>query len=68
MPGDPSRSGAAPVIVPGIIRLLLELAVFGFAVWCLVQMDMPRWAWMLGGGVILHYLISYDRIVWLMQQ
>ena len=28
VPGDPSRSGRAPVPVPGWVRLLLELAVF----------------------------------------
>ncbi len=68
VPGDPSRSGAAPVIVPGLIRLLLELAIFGFAVWCLLQSETPRLAWILGGVVILHYVISYDRVGWLIQQ
>jgi hypothetical protein len=29
VPGDPSRSGQAPIAVPGALRLLLELAVFG---------------------------------------
>lgn len=67
VPGDPSRSGEAPVIVPGLIRLLLELTIFGFAVWCLTQSEMSRWAFILGGVVILHYAISYDRIAWLVQ-
>src|SRR4051794_24962957 len=29
VPGDPSRSGNAPVRVPGWLRLVIELAVFG---------------------------------------
>ncbi len=35
VPDDPSRSGKAPVPVPGIVRLLLELAIFTFAIWAL---------------------------------
>jgi hypothetical protein len=35
--GDPSRSGKAPVPVPGIVRLLLELAFFGSATLALFQ-------------------------------
>lgn len=31
VPDDPSRSGDARVSVPGIVRLLLELAFFGAA-------------------------------------
>ena len=33
--GDPSRSGKAPVSVPGLVRLLIELVFFGCATWCL---------------------------------
>ena len=32
VPGDP---GKAPVAIPGALRLVLECAVFGFAVWAL---------------------------------
>ena len=28
VPNDPSRSGSAPVAVPGMLRLALELAIF----------------------------------------
>ena len=35
---DPSRSGKAPVPVPGIIRLLLELAFFALATWALFDL------------------------------
>ena len=35
VPGDPSRSGHAPVVVPGWLRLFLELTVFlgGASAW-----------------------------------
>ncbi len=68
VPGDPSRSGAAPVIVPGLIRLLLEWAVFAFACWALFQTGHTRWSLILATLVVLHYLISYDRIAWLLSQ
>ena len=32
VPGDESRSGQAPVPVPGAVRLIIELAFFGLAV------------------------------------
>lgn len=32
VPGDESRSGKAPVVVPGAIRLIIELALFATAV------------------------------------
>jgi hypothetical protein len=65
---DPSRSGAAPIPVPGLIRLLLELAFFGLSVWMLYHMQYLRLSWILGITVALHYLISYDRIRWLIRQ
>lgn len=68
VPNDPSRSGKAPIPVPGILRLLLELAIFGLAVWAIFDIDYPTIAWALGIIVALHYVVSYDRIVWLLKQ
>lgn len=68
VPGDPSRSGAAPVVVPGIVRLLLELVFFGLACWALHQLDLKTYALIFGAVVILHYLVSYDRITWLLSK
>lgn len=68
VPGDPSRSGAAPVVVPGIVRLLLELVFFGLACWALYQLDLKTYALIFGAVVILHYLVSYDRISWLLSK
>jgi len=68
VPGDPSRSGAAPVIVPGLLRLAIELAFFAFGTWSLHQCGHSRAAWALGILVMFHYLMSYDRIKWLLAQ
>lgn len=68
VPGDPSRSGTAPIAVPGMLRLALELAVFGFATWALYQVGATGLSWTLGIAVTLHYLTSYDRLLWLIKQ
>jgi hypothetical protein len=68
VPDDPSRSGKAPVIVPGVIRLLLELSVFFFAVWALIDLGYRILPLILGITVILHYIASHERIAWLIRQ
>jgi hypothetical protein len=67
VPNDPSRSGKAPVAVPGIIRLVIELAIFSLAIWTLQDIGFARLSWILGITVALHYIISYDRIMWLIK-
>lgn len=68
VPGDPSRSGNAPIPVSGLVRLGLELLIllgggvalklagYGFAGHALIAL------------ILLHYSMSYDRINWLLQQ
>jgi hypothetical protein len=68
VPDDPSRSGNAPVPVPGIIRLLIELSFFGFAVWALYDLGFTTASVVTGIIVVLHYAASYDRIMWLMKK
>jgi hypothetical protein len=68
VPGDRSRSGDAPVPVPGILRLLLELLLFGFAAWCLYDAGLVLLANIFGIIVLVHYIISYDRIIWLLRK
>jgi hypothetical protein len=68
VPNDPSRSGEAPVPVPGLVRLGLELALFGFATWTLFDLDLTTLGWMMGIVVLVHYGVSYDRIQWLIKQ
>ncbi len=67
-PEDRSASGRAPVAVPGWIRLLLEWTIFAWAVWGLLQAGFSSSAYPLAGITLFHYLISYDRITWLLQQ
>ena len=64
---DPSRSGAAPVVTPGSIRLFIELAFFAFAVWVQYDMGNKKVSFTMMILVILHYMVSYDRIKWLME-
>lgn len=68
VPNDPSRSGKAPVPVPGILRLVLELVVFGFAAWALYDAGGEMLAIILASLTIIHYALSYDRITWLVRQ
>ena len=65
VPEDGSRSGEAPVVVPGPVRLLLELATFAAAV-ALLRPVAPDAAIVLGIAVVIHYALSIDRIRWLL--
>ena len=65
VPDDP---GNAPVPVPGIIRLALELVEFGLAAVLLIAAGRPAWGIGLAALVVLHYVVSYDRIRWLVTQ
>jgi hypothetical protein len=65
VPDDPSRSGSAPVIISGIVRLAIELAIFAFAIWVLQDVGSIKLSWIFGITVAFHYFISYDRIIWL---
>ena len=66
VPGDPSRSGKAPVATPGLIRLAIELGIFCFAAWSLYDMGLNTICIAFGATVLIHYIISYDRIKWLL--
>jgi hypothetical protein len=68
VPDDPSRSSRAPVPIPGVLRLVLELSLFGLAAWALYATGSPLLALILGSITIVHYALSYDRIVWLIRQ
>ena len=65
VPDDPSRSGNAPVPVSGWIRLSLELVFFAFAVWAAYSSGYHQFAMIMAAFTILHYIVSYDRIIWL---
>jgi hypothetical protein len=68
VPDDPSRSGAAPVPVPGVLRLILELMVFGAGTAALAA----RVGWV-GFAIfvvllLIHHLGTTERINWLLRQ
>jgi len=68
VPDDPSRSGRAPIPVPGVVRFVLELGNFAFAVWAFYAVGQPVPGLILAVLVIVHYILSYDRITWLVRQ
>jgi hypothetical protein len=68
VPDDPSRSGKTVVPTPGAIRLAIELILFSAATWMLMGLGKLLLGWIFGGVVLLHYLVSYDRIAWLLKQ
>lgn len=68
VPNDPSRSGRAPIPVPGIIRLIIELLFFGSAAWALAALGYTWYFRVFASVVVIHYIISYDRILWLLKR
>jgi len=65
---DPSRSGKTVVQTPGILRLVLELGLFGAAAWMMLNLDYSVLALIFGLTVVIHYIFSFDRITWLLKQ
>jgi hypothetical protein len=68
VPDDPSRSGKAPVPVPGAVRLLLELFFFGIGAGLLIVSGKVGLGIALSVSVLIHYAVSYDRVRWLLEK
>jgi hypothetical protein len=66
--GDPSRSGKTVVQTPGLFRLILELSLFSAAAWMLFVLGHSLPAGIYSALVLVHYIFSYDRIVWLLKK
>ncbi len=65
VPGD----GGAPIVrVAGVLRLLIEVIYFASATWCLFAAGAVTAGWIFGCLTLFHYLISYDRLAWLIKQ
>jgi hypothetical protein len=62
IPNDPNP---APVEIPGLMRLFLELMLFGLGVYGLYFMGYKMLSSALAIVTVLHYLVSYDR-TWVM--
>lgn len=60
--------GPATVVIPGPLRLLLELAVFGGAVAGLAAAGLPNLALWFGVLALVDYAWMYQRILWLLRQ
>ena len=67
VPGDPSRSGKAVVAIPGWLRLILELLIFSSGAWFISESGYIRASWLFAAIVILHYVLSFSRIRWLIK-
>ena len=65
---DPSRSGSAPIPTPGLIRLAIELGMFALAIWALYDSGFTKASLIFAIIVLLHYLASYDRVIWLLSK
>ena len=68
VPNDPSRSGSAPVATHGIIRLVIECCFFGFAIWAMNNMNFNKMALIFTVVTLVHYIVSYERILWLVSR
>lgn len=66
VPGDPSRSGAAPVPVSGTVRLAIEFLVLFSGATALALAAYRTAGIMMAVLVAAHYALSRDRIVWLL--
>lgn len=66
--GDPSRSGAAPVEVPGPARLAIELAILGVGAVAFALAGWPNIGIAIAGAIAAHYAVSWPRVLWLLQR
>jgi hypothetical protein len=66
VPDDPSRSGRAPVVVPGWARLALELAILTSGALALGVVAGPAWAAGFVALAAIHYMLSLRRVRWLL--
>ena len=68
VPNDPSRNPDPPIGVPGWLRLIIELGIFGIAAYG-IWVSGARWlSETLLTLVGVTYIVTYDRAVWLLQQ
>lgn len=67
VPGDPSRGGGAPVPVSGRTRLVVEFSFFSIGAAALAVATGSVWpAAGFAAIVLVHYILSLDRVGWLL--
>ena len=62
---DPSRSGAAPVEVNGLVRLAIELAILGGGAAAFALTQRPAIGIVLAILIVVQYTTSWSRVEWL---
>ena len=65
---DPSRSGEAPVEVPGWVGLTVELLVLGGGWVAYGIAGYPAFGAVLAALTVLHYTVSRARLRWLLNR
>lgn len=65
VPNDP---GVPPVRIPGVVRLVMEFGVFSAATLAFLDVGYQRAGVFLALVVVIHYVVSYDRVLWLVKQ
>jgi hypothetical protein len=68
VPDDPGRSGKTVVPTAGWVRLILELGFFGSAVWAFYDCGYHTIATIFGAVVVIHYFLSYDRVLLILKK
>lgn len=67
VPNDPSRSGQTVVVTSGIIRLGIEFSIFAIATLAIFNIGQQKISYAFALIVIIHYVVSYDRVLWLLE-
>ncbi len=62
-PHETAGSPRAPVPIPGWLRLLMEVVLFGLAIWGLYEAGATLAAVVFAFVTLFHYAISYDRVL-----
>ncbi|WP_033957065.1 YrdB family protein [Psychroserpens jangbogonensis] len=68
VPDDPSRSGKTVIPTRGIVRLIIEFGIFSIAIYSLYNLGLVKLSFAFGVVIIIHYILSYDRIAWLISK
>jgi hypothetical protein len=68
VPGDPSRSGKAPVVVSGVARLAIEASIFLFASYAINTILGLWFALLFLVALMAHYIQTKNRVQWLLKQ
>ncbi|MCY8979260.1 hypothetical protein P9E52_13285 [Bacillus halotolerans] len=65
---NPSRSGQTVIAVNGVTRLFIELLIFVMAVQALYFSNLKTGCIIFFCLILLHYIASAERIIWLLNQ